>query len=79
MVADRLEFVAPRDDIERRLQTIWEEILDVRPIGVRHEFFALGGHSLSAVRVLSRIKREFNSDIPLAAMFQAPTIEGLGG
>ena len=62
---------------ERRLQTIWEEILDVRPIGVRHEFFALGGHSLSAARVLFKIKREFSSDIPLAAMFQAPTIEGL--
>ena len=76
-VADRLEFVAPRDEIERRLQTIWEEILDLRPIGVRHEFFALGGHSLSAARVLFRIKREFSSDIPLAAMFQAPTIEGL--
>ena len=76
-VADQLEFVAPRDKIERRLQTIWEEILDVRPIGVRHEFFALGGHSLSAARVLFRIKREFSSDIPLAAMFQAPTIEGL--
>ena len=76
-VADRLEFVAPRDDTERRLQAIWEEILDVRPIGVRHEFFALGGHSLSAARVLFKIKREFSSDIPLAAMFQAPTIEGL--
>ena len=59
------------------MQTIWEEILDLRPIGVRHEFFALGGHSLNAARVLFRIKREFSSDIPLAAMFQAPTIEGL--
>ena len=37
----------------------------------------LGGHSLNAARVLFRIKREFSSDIPLAAMFQAPTIEGL--
>ena len=73
-----LDFVAPRDDIERRLQAIWEEILDVRPIGVRHEFFALGGHSLNAARVLSKIEREFGFRLPLAAMFPAPTIESLG-
>jgi amino acid adenylation domain-containing protein len=73
------KYVEPRDDIERRLQAIWEEILEVRPIGVRHEFFELGGHSLSAVRLLSRIEREFDLHFPLAAMFPAPTIESLAG
>ena len=77
VVQTEQKYVEPRDDIERRLQTIWEEVLNVRPIGVRHEFFALGGHSLNAVRVLSRIEREFDYRVPLAAMFPAPTIESL--
>ena len=71
------QYIEPRDDIERRLQTIWEQVLNVRPIGVRHEFFDLGGHSLNAAKVLSRIAREFDCQIPLAAMFPAPTIENL--
>src|SRR5271170_2428759 len=71
------KYVEPHDDVERRLRAIWEEILDVRPIGVRQEFFELGGHSLSAVRLLSRIQSEFGVHFPLAAMFPAPTIESL--
>ncbi|MGC2442180.1 amino acid adenylation domain-containing protein [Candidatus Binatus sp.] len=71
------QYLEPRDDIERRLQTIWEQVLNIRPIGVRHEFFDLGGHSLNAAKVLSKIAREFNCRIPLAAMFPAPTIESL--
>jgi amino acid adenylation domain-containing protein len=77
LVQTEQKYVEPRDDIERRLQTIWEEILNLRPIGVRHEFFALGGNSLNAVRVLSRIEREFDFRVPLAAMFPAPTIESM--
>ena len=71
------QYVGPRDDVERRLQIIWEQVLNVRPIGVMQEFFDLGGHSLNAVKVLSRIEREFNCAIPLAAMFPEPTIESL--
>ena len=75
--SEHRQFVGPRDDVERRLQTVWEEILDVRPIGVRQDFFELGGHSLNAVKALSRIEDELGFHIPLAAMFPAPTIESL--
>ncbi|HEV2171010.1 MAG TPA: amino acid adenylation domain-containing protein, partial [Candidatus Binatus sp.] len=71
------KYLAPRDHIEERLQSVWEEILKVRPIGVRRDFYELGGHSLLAVKLLSRVEREFSVHIPLAAMFQVPTIENL--
>jgi amino acid adenylation domain-containing protein len=72
------KYIGPRDDIENRLQAIWEEILEIRPIGVHQDFYEIGGHSLLAVKVLARIEREFNCRIPLAAMFPAPTIESIG-
>ncbi len=71
------KYTGPRDDIENRLQAIWEDILPTRPIGVQQDFYEIGGHSLLAVRLLVRIEREFNCRIPLAAMFPAPTIESL--
>ncbi len=49
------DFVAPRNQTERRLAEIWEELLDVRPVGVRDTFFDLGGNSLLAMRLVSRI------------------------
>ncbi len=69
----------PRDDIEHRLANIWEEVLDVRPIGVRDKFFDLGGHSLLAVRLVSRIEQEFARKFRVASVFQSPTIEELAG
>ena len=70
-------YTGPRNDIEDRLQAIWEEILKIRPIGVHEDFYEIGGHSLLAVKVLVRIEREFSCRIPLAAMFPAPTIESI--
>ena len=69
------DYVEPRDDAERRLQAIWEETLDVRPIGVRHEFFDLGGTSLLATRMIAKVHKSFNQKLPVAAFFQNPTIE----
>ena len=67
--------VAPRDDLERRLVEIWEDILEISPVGVTGKFFELGGHSLLAVRLLARIEKQFGRKLPLAMIFQAPTIE----
>ncbi|WP_253900255.1 condensation domain-containing protein [Corallococcus carmarthensis] len=69
--------VAPRDDLERELVALWEELLDVRPIGVTRSFFDLGGHSLLAVKLMARIREHFHRELPLAALFQAPTVETL--
>ena len=76
-IVDHRQFVAPRNDVERRLQAIWQELLDTRPIGVHDDFFAVGGHSLLAAKLLARIEHEFDRRIPLAAMFPAPTIESV--
>src|SRR5205823_5370726 len=70
-------YIAPRDEVERRLAAIWEALLDLRPIGIRDNFFSLGGHSLKVAQLVSRIKREFRFDMPLTAVFQSPTIEGI--
>ncbi|HEY6930341.1 MAG TPA: amino acid adenylation domain-containing protein, partial [Thermoanaerobaculia bacterium] len=67
----------PRDELETRLVRIWEEVLKVRPVGVTDNFFDLGGHSLLAVRLFARLRKVFGRDLPLATIFQAPTIEGL--
>ena len=53
---------------------IWEEVLGVRPIGIDDNFFNLGGHSLAATRVVSRVIQQFQIDIPLQSLFQSPTV-----
>ncbi len=70
-------FVAPRDTWELELTRIWEDLLGIVPIGVRDDFFALGGHSLHAVSFSSRVQRELGRRIPLSALFGDPTIEDL--
>jgi thioesterase domain-containing protein len=65
----------PRDDVERRLAEMWTSLLGVREVGIRDNFFELGGHSLIAVRLFARIKKVYGVDLPLAVLFQAPTIE----
>ncbi len=71
------EFVAPRDDLELQLTSLWEEVLGVRPIGVTDNFFELGGHSLLAVRLFALIDKQLGKKIPLAALFRGATVEGL--
>lgn len=70
------DFVEPRDDIERKLVAIWEELLGVDQVGVQDSFFDLGGHSLVAVRLFAKIKQAFNVDYPISILFEAPTVEG---
>ncbi|KST68574.1 amino acid adenylation domain-containing protein [Mastigocoleus testarum] len=72
-----IPFVAPRDRLESELAQIWSEILDVRLIGVRDNFFDLGGHSLLSVRLMDRVKQKFAKNLSLATLFQNPTIEHL--
>lgn len=71
------KFAAPRDILESRLIKLWETVLGVRPIGVRHNFFELGGHSLLAVRLMHRIEQALGKTLPIATLFQAPTVAQL--
>jgi thioesterase domain-containing protein/acyl carrier protein len=67
--------ITPKDTLELQLTAIWQEVLDVCPIGVRDNFFELGGHSLLAVRLFARIEHAIGKPLPLALLFQAPTVE----
>jgi amino acid adenylation domain-containing protein len=69
--------IPPRTALEMRLAQIWEGLFERRPIGVRESFFDLGGHSLLAAKLAARIRGELGLQMPLAALFQAPTIERL--
>ncbi|MHC5675023.1 amino acid adenylation domain-containing protein [Nostoc sp.] len=70
-------YVAPRDQLEFKLTKIWSEILGVQPIGVRDNFFELGGHSILAVKLFWQIEKIFNTNLPLAILFQSGTVEAL--
>ncbi|MCP5008189.1 MAG: amino acid adenylation domain-containing protein, partial [Planctomycetes bacterium] len=65
---------APRDTVELKLTQIWEDVLDVHPVGISDNFFELGGHSLLAVRLMSQIGQQLERNLPLATLFQNTTI-----
>ena len=69
------EYLAPRDKIERKLVAIWEELLGVKPVGVKDGFFDLGGKSLQAARLFTKIISSFGKELPLTTLIHAPTVE----
>jgi amino acid adenylation domain-containing protein len=71
------EYVAPRTPVEEVLAGVWAELLGVPRVGAADHFFALGGHSLMAVRLVSRIREAFGTEVPIVAVFRAPTLAGL--
>ena len=70
-------FVAPRNAIEEGLCAILRRVLQVERVGVEDSFLALGGHSLHATQLVSRIRRLFGVDLPLRAVFEAATVAQL--
>jgi acyl transferase domain-containing protein len=68
------EYHAPSTDVEEMIAQMWEELLGISPIGVHDDFFALGGHSLLATQIVSRCRDNFGLELPLKAIFEAPTI-----
>jgi amino acid adenylation domain-containing protein len=67
----------PRDELEIKLATIWQEILGIPAVNVTDNFFDLGGHSLMAVRLMNEVKKLTGVEIPLTALFQGATVERL--
>jgi thioesterase domain-containing protein/acyl carrier protein len=71
------ELVLPQDETETKLVRLWESVLNIHPIGVRDDFFTLGGHSILAVRLFTEIEKCFAKRIPLATLLKAPTVAEL--
>lgn len=67
-------FVAPSNEIEELLESVWQEVLKLEKIGVHDNFIALGGHSLAAIRVTARLNDELQTNFPLNKVFELPTI-----
>ncbi|MBU6399951.1 MAG: amino acid adenylation domain-containing protein [Verrucomicrobia bacterium] len=76
-VAERETYAPPRDAVETQLVQLWQQALGVQPIGVLDRFFDLGGHSLLAVRLIAQIEKRFGRRLPVATLFQTPTIAEL--
>jgi acyl carrier protein len=71
------EYVAPRNEVEQSLAKIFAEVLGIEKIGINDNFFLLGGHSLSATQVITRLRETLQADVPLRRLFEDPTVAGL--
>jgi amino acid adenylation domain-containing protein/FkbM family methyltransferase len=70
-------YIVPRNPVEHVVAGIWSEVLKRPRVSIGDNFFEIGGHSLSAIQVASRIRSTFRIDLPLRRIFEAPTVEGL--
>ena len=75
--SDGLAHVGPRDQMEVQLIALWQQVLEVPKIGIHDNFFDLGGHSLKAAQLFFLLEQVFGRHLPLATLFQAPTIAAL--
>jgi hypothetical protein len=71
------EFVPPRDEVESAVAELWGELFGLERVGVFDDFFALGGNSLVATQLVSRLRRSFHVELGLRALFADPTVAGL--
>jgi amino acid adenylation domain-containing protein len=68
------QYTPPRNELEEQLAQIWSEVLGIERVGIHDNFFALGGHSLMAVRLFSEINNRLGHELPLSILFQQGTI-----
>ena len=68
---------APDNEVEKTIAKIWQEVLGVERVASDDNFFALGGDSLIAIQILSRLRKSFEVDLPVTTLFDAPTVSDL--
>jgi acyl carrier protein len=71
------DFIAPRTPTEERVAAICAAVLGVERVGAEDNFFDLGGHSLLATQFISRVREAFSVELPVRALFDAPTVAGI--
>ncbi|HVW15130.1 MAG TPA: amino acid adenylation domain-containing protein [Mucilaginibacter sp.] len=72
-------YTAPRTESEKLLADIWSQVLKIKQVGIEENFFDIGGHSLLAVQIMTRIEKKTGIKFPIATLFRFPTIASLGG
>jgi amino acid adenylation domain-containing protein len=77
--AGAINGAAPAGPIERQVAAVWAEVLGLAGVSRTDDFFELGGHSLLAARMVSRLRKDFEIDLPVKAVFESPTVSGLAG
>jgi phthiocerol/phenolphthiocerol synthesis type-I polyketide synthase E len=76
-VRPRAVRVAPRTPVEAVVAGVWQEILGTPQVGIDDNFFALGGHSVLATKIISRVSKAFQMELPLLSLYESPTVAGL--
>jgi acyl transferase domain-containing protein/acyl carrier protein len=74
-----IPYRAPGDLIEARIAEIWQELLGIDRVGADDDFFLLGGNSLAGLQILSRMRADFDVELPLKAFFETRTVTGMAG
>ncbi len=72
-------YIAPRTETEKTVAEIWQAVLKLNRVGIDDNFFDIGGHSLIAVQIMTRIEKKLGKKIPIAKLFQYPTVALLSG
>lgn len=70
-------YAAPVSEFEKAISSIWQDLLGIEQVGVNDDFFELGGQSLTAIQISSRVREAFQVELPLSSFFEEPTVASL--
>lgn len=71
------DYVPPQDEVEAAMAALWEELFGLQRLSVNDNFFELGGNSLLGIQLISRVRKDFEVELPLNTLFETPTVTGL--
>ncbi|MBV9209443.1 MAG: SDR family NAD(P)-dependent oxidoreductase [Acidobacteria bacterium] len=73
------DYVAPEGELEKAVASVWGELFGIQRVSATDNFFEMGGNSLLAIQLISRLRKELELELPLNTLFEWPTVEGLAG